>query len=115
MADLLELHTIRKRTKADRAGREPNTLVARIASVLRTRQKELELSATDFAAHLGIGRQRLYSIYECDKGLRLSTIEALAEALGMNIYELMGVPTALVQQTPELASVQKAVPGPRST
>ena len=113
MMDLSELHIVRRLTKADRAGRDQTTLVARIATVLRARQRAMDLSATDFAAHLGIGRQRLYAIYECERGLRLSTIETLADALNMNIYELMGVPPALVQGTPELASVRKAVPGPR--
>lgn len=116
MPDLLAIGTVKRRPAANRIGFQEDwadqapSLLGRVRSVLLEHERKSGLTRTDFVKAAGLPRQSFYEILEGSANLRLSSLEAIARALDINVYELLGVPAELVEASPEMSAVHQALP-----
>ncbi|WFU07199.1 helix-turn-helix transcriptional regulator (plasmid) [Rhizobium sp. CB3171] len=116
MTNLLPIGTIKRRPSANRMGfqedwaHEAPSLLGRIRAVLLEHERRSGLTRTDFVKTSGFPRQTFYEILEGSANLRLSSVDAIAKALDINIYELLGVPAEMVKASPEMSAVRQALP-----
>lgn len=66
-----------------------NTLLLTIADNLKKFRASNNLSQEDFAGMSGLHRTYIGGIERCEKNMSLSTLEVLAETLGITVSELL--------------------------
>lgn len=73
---------------------------AAVRQALRTAVEQSTLPRQEIAARAGISRRALYDVLEGKADPRLSTLEALAHVLGMDLFAAPKAATALRLSTP---------------
>lgn len=66
-----------------------NKLLVTIADNLKKFRASQSLSQEDFASMSGLHRTYIGGIERCEKNMSLSTLEVLAETLGITVSELL--------------------------